>query len=124
MTLSEYTKWLVEQIPSAMILPKARIEGGNWQPAPNQCHDNVDIWCAHKPSYRPVRGWLYFDLPGLRIVKFVAHSAVRKPDGSLADITPSHAFTDYPFIEAGLSDSEYQQVLEQCSNHEINCNAA
>jgi hypothetical protein len=76
------------------------------------CHHNVSMWCQHEPDFEPVRGWLYFDLPGLNYVKFVAHSAVRTPEGELFDITPSRAFQDYLFIEGGLSEEEYAHLVE------------
>lgn len=94
------------------------IENGDWEPQPNFCHHNVSIWCQLRPEYIPVSGWLYFDLPGLNFVKFVAHSAVKAPDGELYDITPSET-KDYPFIESELSEEEYAELVESKGFGEI-----
>lgn len=122
-SLNDYVGKLKKMASSATIIPRAVIDGGNWQPYPNKCHENVDIWCGHNSNYHPVRGWLYFDLPGIAYVKFVAHSVVRKPDGSLVDITPSGASSDYPFVTANLTDDEYDEILGLCQNHEIVCSS-
>jgi hypothetical protein len=120
--ITEYAKTLYLKVGAAVMLKRATIEGGDWEPQPNMCHHNVTIWCDHKPDYKVVRGWLYFDLPGLNYVKFVAHSAVRTPGGELFDITPSNASQDYPFIESGLNEEEYAELVETRSCGEIHCN--
>jgi hypothetical protein len=110
--VKEYARRLHSRAHEAVRLRHAIIEGGDWQPQPNMCHHNVSTWCQHKTDYKPVRGWLYFDLPGLNYVKFVAHSAVRTLQGGLFDITPSNASRDYPFIESGLSEEDYAELVE------------
>lgn len=117
--VGEYAKTLYSRVGAAVILKRATIGGGDWEPQPNMCHHNVSIWCQHMPEYKAVRGWLYFDLPGLNYVKFVAHSAVRTPDGELFDITPSSATQDYPFIESGLSEEKYAEFVETRGFSEI-----
>lgn len=71
-------------------------EPNDWVPAPSLCYDNVDIWVKRSPECKAVRGWAVFDLrvaaPICSLpphVKFVGHSVVEMPDGSLMDITPS-----------------------------------
>lgn len=117
--IKEYAKELYIKSSRAQMLKRAIIEGGDWQPKLNMCHHNVTEWCKHKPDFKPVRGWLYFDLPGLKYVKFVAHSAVRTPEGELYDITPSNASQDYPFIESDLSEEEFAEVVEANGYGEI-----
>lgn len=117
--VNEYAKALYSRVGGAVTLKRAKIEGGDWEPQPNMCHHNVSMWCQLRTDYKAVRGWLYFDLPGLDYVKFVAHSAVRTPDGELFDITPSNASQDYPFIESGLSEEEYAKLVETRGHGEI-----
>lgn len=117
--IEKYAESLYSRVGEAVILKRAVIEGGNWQPEPNMCHHNVTIWCSHNAEFTPARGWLYFNLPGLIFVKFVAHSAVEAPEGELFDITPSNASQDYPFITSGLSEEEYAAIIEACENGEI-----
>ncbi|MEY8210911.1 MAG: hypothetical protein RPT00_01510, partial [Gammaproteobacteria bacterium] len=81
----------------------------------------VSDWCENNPAYTPVRGWLYFDLPGLPQVKFVSHSVVRAPDNELYDITPSNASKDYPFVEGNLSEEEYADLIGIKGVTEIVC---
>ena len=110
--VNQYAKGLNSRVGEAVGLKRAVIENGDWVPQPNMCHHNVSIWCEHNPEYQPVRGWLYFALPGVSYSKFVAHSAVRTPYGELFDITPSSATQDYPFIAGDLSEDEYAQLVE------------
>ena len=82
-----------------------------WQPSPNNCHENVLVFCENAAGYKVQRGWLYFDLPGMNFVKFVAHSVVKSSKGELIDITPSNASIDYPFLESGISEEEFRQIV-------------
>ncbi len=109
--IKKYANKLVSKVDQAKFLKHAVIENGDWEPQPNYCHHNVSLWCQLRPEYIPVRGWLYFDLPGLNFVKFVAHSAVKAPDGEFYDITPSET-KDYPFIDSELSEEEYAELVE------------
>ncbi len=118
--IKEYGKALYERRSEAVLLERTTIEGGDWAPQPNMCHHNVSICCELKKDYKPVRGWLYFDLPGLNYVKFKAHSAVLAPDGKLYDITPSNASQDYPFLDGNLSEEEYADLVETRGYGEIN----
>ena len=107
-----YGQALLRRVAEARRLRRAEIAGGDWQPQPNWCHANVSVWCEVKEGYTPVRGWLYFDLPGLAFCSFVAHSALRAPNGELYDITPSRTSAEYPFLEGGLSEDEYAELVE------------
>ena len=118
--VNEYAKALCSRVGDAEMLKRAVIENGDWEPQFNLCHHNVSLWCELNTEYYPVRGWLYFDLPGINYVKFVAHSAVKAPDGALYDITPTNASQDYPFIESKLSEEEYAELVETRGYGEIN----
>ena len=90
------------------------------------CHHNATELWRHDNSYTPIRGWLYFDLPGLDYVKFVSHSAVKMPDGKLVDITPKQntIFQDYPFLEGHLDEEDYENLVDVCGYNEINLTVA
>lgn len=83
------------------------------------CHHNVTEWCALEPTYKVVRGWLYFDLTGCSVARFVAHSVVRAEDGNLYDITPSNASQDYPFLEGNLSEGEFTKLVEEAGYYNL-----
>jgi len=106
MRIDEFEELLVKKIPTAKHTGKGEIEGGSWQPAPKECHTNVDTWCELRPEFKPVRGWFYFN----ETRSFLFHSVVRKPNGDLADITPSNVSSCYPFIEADLEDEVYFSI--------------
>ena len=91
---------LFERRSSGVIVPGCKVSIGNWRPAEHECHDNAEIWAAHSPGDRRVRGFLLFDyLYQLPTVQFAAHSVIRQPNGALIDITPTNASQRYPFIE-------------------------
>lgn len=119
LNVTKYAKDLYSRTGSAALLNRAIVHIGDWKPKANMCHHNVTFWCENRHGYEPVRGWLYFDLPGFPFVKFVAHSAVRTPEGELFDITPSSATQDYPFIESRLSESEYAELVENMGHGEL-----
>lgn len=87
---------------------------------PKMCHHNVSELHLFDNSYKPVRGWLYFDLPGLDFVKFVSHSVIKTPNGKLIDITPTDTPREYPFIEGNLSEDEYAYLVKELGWGEIN----
>jgi hypothetical protein len=103
-----YRVELTQRASLACLVNWADVSTGDWVPAPNECHQNVTDWCESNEGYIPVRGWMYFDLTG----QFVAHSVLRAPDGLLYDITPAAASRQYPFIESGLSESDYIELVE------------
>lgn len=108
-----YAKSLLARVGEAQVVRRAEVNIGEWKPLANMCHHNVTAWCESNPTYQVVRGWLYFDLPGLPVARFVAHSVVRAPDGELCDITPSNATRDYPFLEGKLSEEEFAELVEE-----------
>jgi len=87
--VATYARSLYARIQEARKLRRVEIDAGDWKAQPNMCHHNTSALYLHDNRYTPVRGWLYFDLPGLDYVKFVSHSAVSTPDGEVVDITPS-----------------------------------
>src|SRR5258706_13269584 len=97
--ITEYAASLFDRCQEGVILSRAEVAMGDWKPQAKLCHENVTAWCESNARYEPSRGWLYFDLGGLLDhVLFIAHSAVRAPDGRLYDITPTDASRQYPFI--------------------------
>jgi len=115
----QYALSLRDRVGDAVVTGRAVIEGGDWQPRQNMCHHNATEWCELKPEFTPVRGWLYFDLPGLPNVRFVAHSVIRTPSGELSDITPHNATQDYPFLASGLTEEEFAHVVDELGIKEL-----
>ncbi len=113
--LLKYAEELNARLGEAVYLKRAEVKIGEWEPEYNMCHHNVSEWCLNDPSYKPVRGWLYFD--ALR--RFKSHSAVLTLDGELFDITPSRASTEYPFLSANLSEEEYSALVEEAGVNDI-----
>lgn len=108
-----YVAKLHARLPDAVMLKRVEICIGSWQPEENECHANASQIHLHDSSYTPVRGWLYFDFGGLLDrVQFLAHSAVRTPEGELWDITPSQASQEYPFLAAEESEEEFAAMIE------------
>ncbi len=108
-----YAAALFARLNQVALLQPAVVDIGDWHPQLNSCHANVTELCAHDRSYSPVRGWLYFDFGGyLDRVQFLAHSAIRAPNGNLYDITPSQATQQYPFLAAVEPEAEYRALIE------------
>jgi hypothetical protein len=106
--IEEYVADLFRRRDEAVIVPRAVMHGGNWQPQPKCCHDNVDVYCYFEKDYKPVRGWLFFDYGYmLDRVAFLQHSILMFPDGHLLDITPSNASQNYPFLRVYESDEDF-----------------
>jgi hypothetical protein len=98
--LNQLAAELYERRHQSVFVPGAIAYIGDWTPAENQCHDNVDFWVKHNPTHGPVHGFLYFSFAGaMPYVWFNAHCIVRTEDDQLIDITPSKASQRYPFIE-------------------------
>jgi hypothetical protein len=108
-----YAKSLLARVGEAQVVRRAEVRIGERKPLANMCHHNVTDWCESEPTYQAVRGWLYFDLPGCSVARFVAHSVVHAPDGELYDITPSNASQDYPFLKGKLSEEEFAELVEK-----------
>ena len=120
--INTYARSLYARVSDARVLKRVEIDVGDWEVQENMCHHNVSELHLLDDRYTPVRGWLYFDFPGLPCVKFVSHSAVKTPDGEIVDITPKPivATQDYPFLEGDLSEEDYQHLVEECGYGEIN----
>jgi len=77
MDIMVYVRSVYARVHEARVLKRVIIDAGDWKAQENTCHHNASALHVHDERYVPVRGWLYFDLPGLGYVKFVSHSAVR-----------------------------------------------
>jgi len=108
--LKAYAQSLYQRRHEAAPVPRVEVAVGNWTPTANMCHENAVQWCELNPDHQVVRGWLYFELPGLPYCRFTSHSVVRAPDGSLMDITPTAVVATYPFMIAGLDEDEYAEA--------------
>lgn len=114
--LRDHAHALFERRHEAAAVPRVVVAGPEWQPAVNRCHENTEEWCVAHPDHRIVRGWLYFSLPGMTYCRFVSHSVVRRPDGTLIDITPTGLLTQaapYPFLAAGVSEHDYAELAAE-----------
>jgi hypothetical protein len=111
--LPEYSSRLYARVHEGVIVPPAEVSLGDWQPLPNECHQNASTWCANTEGFTVVHGWLYFHFEGLLpFVLFNAHSVVRDARGQLWDITPNAASQPYPFLIAEESAQEYAQLVQ------------
>lgn len=108
-----YGNSLMQRVSEAVPVKRVKVAIQEWTPEANKCHDNVAVFCEHKPDHAPVRGWLYLDLPEFEFVQFLAHSVVRAPDGVLVDITPWEATQHYPFLDGKLSGDEYAHLVDE-----------
>jgi hypothetical protein len=108
-----YAASLYARLGELVVLRRMEVSIGDWKPVANDCHQNVTTLHLSQPKYAPVRGWLYFDFGGLiDHVKFIAHSAVRAPNGGLWDITPTEVATRYPFLAAVEPEEDYAALIE------------
>lgn len=107
-----HAKSLMSRVADAAPAHQLRVQIGDWKPQEKMCHHNVTYFCEKNQEYQPVRGWLYFDLPGLSFAKFVSHSVIQAPDGKLYDITPSSASQTHPFLASNLSEDDYAELIE------------
>ena len=81
---------------------------------PHACHDNVGVFIANNPDYRPVPGWLVTPTPGIHM--FHAHSVVEQPNGRLIDITPGQDDrAGLLFLEHLGSPADYNFLKVQCA---------
>lgn len=120
--INEYALSLYARIKEARVLTRVEMELDGWRPSPNMCHHNASELYLKDNSYIPVRGWLFFDIKALNLVKFVSHSAVKLPNGEIVDITPkpSQASQDYPFIDGLLDEEDYEYLVDGLGYTEIN----
>jgi hypothetical protein len=100
---------VVKRQHQSVILRRKVVHIGGWVPTINRCHDNVAIWVAKNPQHKHVHGFICMDLrPNATCIRLMAHSAVEAEDGTLCDITPHEASTDYPFIRHLGTDEEFE----------------
>src|ERR1051325_1521490 len=98
----------------AVALARVSITDRDWQPAPNECHRNIEALCARDHSYTAVQGWLVADRSVLGIVwfQFYAHSVVESTSGGRLDITPNPLERSYPFLRHETADGDFDQFEE------------
>jgi hypothetical protein len=106
---------LYRRLNEAVWLRRVRV-GGEWQPQPHKCYDNVDYWIAHHPEHRRVNGFVFFDHRLLLgYLEFAAHCVFENEAGELVDITPHGAERDHPFIRHNGTDAEFHEAVLQVS---------
>lgn len=79
-----------------------------------RCHDNVDRWIDENPSAFAVRGWLISARLGDSWM-LEAHSVVRLPDQTRADITLQLADQRAPFL-THVGDDALFLAAKRCVN--------
>lgn len=84
-----------------------------WQPLHNKCHANSMILETYGEGFSAVHGWMLLDYRDKAdYVRFVAHSVVMNAQSELIDVTPAaDDRMHFPFISAGISNLEYENVL-------------
>ncbi|MBX9776900.1 MAG: hypothetical protein K2Y71_21175 [Xanthobacteraceae bacterium] len=115
-------KGVLDRLDEAVHVPlrefgtQGRPEEPGWHPQPKYCHYNVVAWVYRNPQHKHGKGYLVFDFrPLLRERLIQAHSVVELEDGSLIDITPSHASQSYPFVRHIGTDEEFVEMARVMS---------
>jgi hypothetical protein len=85
--LKDLARRLYERRHEAIVIPYEDRSSDPFQPARNDCHRNVDLWCQLHPTHRPVRGWLPFDYSEWALYRFMPHSLVEDDKGCRFDLT-------------------------------------
>ncbi|MFZ6647924.1 hypothetical protein ACO0LO_19520 [Undibacterium sp. TJN25] len=111
--IAEYGKTLFSKVSEAYIVRPASVSIGEWEPQPKRCHENVDTWVLNSSKARAIRGWFYIPLDGLCFARFVAHSVIEDEFGEKFDITPVDSSQQYAFIDAGVSENEFADVIQR-----------
>jgi hypothetical protein len=96
---------------NGVVIPYVEKHGAEWAPEQNWCHANVSRWVAENPGCKAVHGWLVFDL--FLWARFSAHSVAEEPDGTLIDITPSHASRRYPFLPHEGDANAFVRLIDE-----------
>lgn len=112
--LREHARILYERRHEAAIVPYVDVGTDAWRPVERDCHGNSETWCEHHPEYEVVRGWICLPLPGMAYSRFLSHSIVRRPDGTLVDITPRGPMREaapYRFLATVVTDNEYEALV-------------
>lgn len=96
-----------------IIVPRVEVTLTEGQLLHHHCHINVNLWLKENPSHVGVSGWVLFDFGGyFNFVRFCHHSVVQREDGTLIDITPTHAMDHYPFIIDPLPREQFLSLVE------------
>ena len=108
------------QLSSAVHVPLRGVSEDEWNPQPQQCHDNVEHWVKSNPDHEGVYGWLLMDFRAVVVfgapgfVDLLPHAVVRDSAQRLVDITPRHELASddtYPFLlHAGSREDFYRLV--------------
>ena len=101
----------------AVSVPFRSISAPGWEPMPNDCHANVNRLCDLALGYKPIRGWLVYDLTDLRLCRFIAHSVVRDSSGNLMDVTPGRRAGLKTFLIYEDQDDFYMVVTGHDLTH-------
>jgi hypothetical protein len=110
--LADLARRLYDRRQEAVVVPFRNCSSEAFQPAEQDCHRNVDLWCKAHPSHVPVRGWVVFEVYTLLgLCRFVPHSVVGDEDRILFDLTPSRASRRYPFLKDELIEEEYVLLI-------------
>src|SRR3979490_1529128 len=110
--LEDLARRLYQRRRGATAVPFRACSSAAFQPAEQDCHRNVDLWCRARPEHKPVRGWLILENhPRLGVCRFVAHSVIEDERARLFDLTPSAASQRYPFLRTEMVDEEYLLML-------------
>jgi len=110
-SLEKYANDLYNRRHGAVELFWADCGNDEWAPQENNCHKNVTELCSLNKELKPIRGWLYFHVQDINMVRFVAHSVVKAPDGKYYDITPPNDVKRPPFIIATESGYEFENIV-------------
>src|SRR5258706_3222356 len=82
-----------------------------YDPTLHRCHDNVREFVAKFPAYTHVCGFFVANRqPIADTTLVIAHSAVRAPDGSLNDITPSELDVRHPFVPHTGTPEQFELI--------------
>jgi hypothetical protein len=110
--LADLARRLYDRRQEAVVVPFRNCSSEAFQPAEQDCHRNVDLWCKGHPSHMPVRGWVIFEVYSpLGFCRFISHSVVEDEDGVLFDITPTRASKRYPFLNDEMTEEEYVLLI-------------
>jgi hypothetical protein len=112
--IATLAKALFDRRHEGVSVEAVTLEGGDWQPAVNQYHQNVAQWLRFHPEHNAVRGWWCSDnlVALLKCYEFFAHSVVETETGELIDFTPNPLPWRYPFIRHSDSDGEFTELVE------------
>jgi hypothetical protein len=112
-----YAKSLYERRSEAVFVPKIKITLPNWQPKPNECHDNCTELYLRQGNCEIIHGWVCVDASAIGFYRFVAHSVMKDETGSLFDITPSTIESELLFLNGNLNSDQYFEATDVLHEH-------